>query len=246
MLHHIQHNIVGGGPVLGEQRSLDMNGVDEAADSDSTISTVLGQLDSFSFSVWVRPNAAWGSFSDCALLAEPPTGANGPHSFSNGTSLYITVNTFNNASNAKAAIPTSGAWNHITGSYDRNNGELQKLYVNGVTTNSGTNSDGAIINGSKLWAWGRSLVTGNFIQQKVCQIAIWSSQLSNANHIALYGGGSIVEANTIEPGNLVQWNRIDENDNLAVANGIIDHSGNGNTISGVNMTNGANLSTDVP
>ena len=147
---------------------------------------------------------------------------------------------------------TANNWHHIGLTFD---GQFVKLYIDGLLDVNGdvngvidTGSTGNVINHSSVGITvGASTSTLKFLDGYHDDLATWSSALTDAEVLAVYNNGSVLDissdsGNYSSSSNLTGWWRMGDDDSLPT---ITDNSTNSNNGTTANISI-SDISTDVP
>ena len=236
-------------PSFTNTYSLDFDGMDDYVDIGNTIN--FDYNDTFSYSFWVKPNVVSGVkylFSKYVLSGRGilmyynSSGAATPAAIS--FNLYNTnggsTATRKRITTTTGNILTKGVWNNIVITYDGSGlGSGIKLYKNGVgqtvivTQDNLQNQTIVVSQDAYLSSFNGA---SNFLPGKQDEFAIFNTELSAADALAIYGLGQPTDLTDLSP---VAWYRFEEGSGTtAIDSGT---GGNNGTIE-----NGATYSTDVP
>ena len=236
-------------PSFTNTYSLDFDGMDDYVDIGNTIN--FDYNDTFSYSFWVKPNVVSGVkylFTKYALSGRGilmyynSAGAATPAAIS--FNLYNTnggsTATRKRITTTTGNILTKGVWNNIVITYDGSGlGSGIKLYKNGVgqtvivTQDNLQNQTIVVSQDAYLSSFNGA---SNFLPGKQDEFAIFNTELSAADALAIYGLGQPTDLTDLSP---VAWYRFEEGSGTtAIDSGT---GGNNGTIE-----NGATYSTDVP
>jgi hypothetical protein len=133
--------------------------------------------------------------------------------------------------------PSVGQWHHVA--YTRS-GTTGTIYFNGTNVASGTDSANYnMSNPSPRIGAPPSGVTGQYVDGKIDEVAIFNSALSASDITAMYNSGIPADISSLNP---VGWWRCGDNDS-GTGTTITDQGSGGNDGT---LTNGPTFSTDVP
>jgi len=150
-------------------------------------------------------------------------------------------NTSNNINCISIGTLSTGTWYYVGFSYDGSGSETGlNLYINGspaAATQAEVGTYVAMHNQStELRIGSLNYDTDIFANGKIDEPAIFGSELSAEQFLAIGGGGEPADLTSYSP---IGWWRFEEGTGTSIA----DSSGNGHTAT---LTNGPTFSTDVP
>ena len=224
--------------------------LDNANDSIE-LSSDVSVGNSWTYSVWLKPDTFSGSSLFGYLAAENNDGGAGGTATRHGLGLvqsgttnggsgmvYYYSQTGTGSDQLSSTALTANVWNHVVVTADVTDNEM-KIYLNGSLDNTITKSNiqtvfDSLGRYSNLWYYGG----------KMDEIAFWDSILSASDILAIYNDGEPINlaansGNYTSSSDLIAYYRFDENSGTSIA----DSSSNSNTAT---LTNGPTFSSDVP
>ena len=227
--------------------SVDFDGTDDYAIVDNSGGEFsFGNASSdtaFSGSAWIKFDSAT-NFQILTCADGSSTDVEWQFRVLNGGQLYACL--FDaNASNSIRCTATStlstGTWYHVGFSYDGSGSETGlNLYLNGSPIAATQAEVGTYIamhaQSTEVRIGSLNYDTDQFANGKIDEPAIFGSELSAEQFLAIYNGGEPASLTSYSP---IGWWRFEEGTGTSIA----DSSGNGHTAT---LTNGPTFSTDVP
>ncbi len=209
----------GGGGSYSNSHSLDFDGTNDYARSDSTFAG-----SQISVSVWIN----FPSINDQEYIIWSPTyqlrlRTSGPWL------QYSGYDQVKPGSQYSAITPAINSWNHIVTTSD---GTAHKIYWNGSLLGSKTQDTITSTTTFRVGGYGAYYIG------KVDELAIWHSVLSASDVTAIYNSGSADDVSSYNP---LYWYRME--DTNSGAGPITDEQGNG---ADMTLINGPTFSTSTP
>ena len=225
--------------------SLEFDGIDDYVNIGNGVS--FEYTDSFSYSFWVNPNAVSGvkylfSKYDSGrgiLMYYNSSGASTPAAIS--FNLYNTnagsTATRKRITTITGNILTKGVWNNIVITYDGSGlGSGIKLYKNGasqtVTVTQDNLQNNTIVNTEDAFL-SSSNGLSSFLLGNQDEFAIFNTELSAAEALAIYGIGQPTDLTSLNP---IAWYRMGDKATYDGTNWtLVDQGSGGNNGTSVNM-----------
>jgi hypothetical protein len=227
--------------------SVDFDGVDDylAVADAAELSFGDASTDSpFSISAWVKSDN-WNKFR---VVAKGNTTTDAEFIFGGDGASKLALYMFDaahavNIGRSYNTILNTGQWYHVGVTYDGSGVNTGiELYVDGVkltsVTNQGSGSYTAMHNTTGELSIGRSYIP-DYGSGLIDEVAIFSSELSEADMTAIYNDGEPSDISSYSP---IGWWRMGDNDD-GTGTTITDQGSGGNNGT---LTNGPTFSTDIP
>ena len=234
-------------PPFTNTYSLDFDGMDDYVNIGNGVS--FEYTDAFSYSFWVNP----GLDSGVKYLYSKYDSGRGILMYYNSsgaaTPAFISFNLYNTNAGSTATrkrittqtgnILTKGVWNNIVITYDGSGlGSGIKLYKNEVSQTVTVTQDNlqnqTIVNTEDAYLSSFNGVS-SFLLGNQDEFAIYDSELSAADALAIYGTGQPTDLTNLSPS---AWYRFEEGSGTTA----LDSAGSNNGT----IENGAIYSTDIP
>lgn len=228
--------------------SLNESGSDNERLVGPNASTILGgsALTKLSISIWMKAKTNLVSYGSPFVSSSSGSWADGFGCYGIANPPRFWVNSYLNYLTPTTTTVTD--WHHYLYVWDKTGANLNKLYVDGVleaTRNAASDSDFTPPAAVLTFGGGITDTIGPAARIYIRQMAIWTSALTAGNAVTLHNGGVAGDkALEVSPSTLKLFLRGTTDDNLEATDGVEDSSGNGNTFSGVNVTNADNLLSD--
>ncbi len=227
--------------------SVDFDGVDDylAVADAAELSFGDASTDSpFSISAWVKSDN-WNKFR---IATKGNSSSDAEFIFGGDGASKLALYLFDaahsvNIGRSYNTILNTGQWYHVGVTYDGSGVNTGiELYVDGVkltsVTNQGSGSYTAMHNTTGELSIGRSYIP-DYGSGLIDEVAIFSSELSEADMTAIYNDGEPSDISSYSP---VGWWRMGDNDG-AIGTTITDQGSGGNNGT---LTNGPTFLTDIP